>query len=112
MYGKFELYHSALDRQYYFRLLDPHSDPIGYSMGYRHKNHALIGIHSAKQHANILQNFSVFKGHDGYYYYHLRSNNKEVILRSVNYQLERDAIEAASQVVNYAPTAPIDDLSD
>lgn len=111
MSAKFELY-EGVDGEYRFRLLDPSGKKLGASEGYKNKSGAENGIASVKKNAVDLNNFSVFKGSDEYFYFHLKAQNGEIILRSSwKYEKKEQANKAVAAVSLYAPTANVSDLT-
>jgi uncharacterized protein YegP (UPF0339 family) len=111
MYARFEIY-LGNDHQYYFRFISPSGINLGYSEGYTTKGHAEHGIVSVKQNAKNIHNFTVFPGTDGFYYFHLKAQNHEIILRSSHkYHTSDVAVQAAIEVSTYAPNAYVSDLT-
>jgi uncharacterized protein YegP (UPF0339 family) len=68
--------------QYWFRLKAGNSEIIGKSEGYSAKQSAQHGIESVRQNSQDDDNFSIFKGFNDQYYFHLKAKNGEVILSS------------------------------
>ena len=112
MSGKFEIF-VGQDDQYYFRLVSPEGNNLGYSEGYTAKHNAEHGINSVKVNARNISNFTLFKGTDDYYYFNLKApQNSEIILSSAKkYVTRNDANTGANQVSQYAPTATTTDLT-
>jgi len=111
MYAKFELFQGN-DRQYYFRFLSPSGTNLGYSEGYTVKASAEHGIVSVKANAKDIRNFTLVPGSDGYYYFHLKAQNGEIILRSsLKYTTKDGANSGANEVSQHAPNAYVSDLT-
>ncbi len=74
---KFEIY-TGNDNQYWFRLKAGNGEIIGKSEGYTTKQSAQHGIESVRQNSQDNDNFSVFTGADGQYYFHLNAKMEKL----------------------------------
>ena len=108
--AKFEIF-KGRDYQYYFRLKAGNGEIIGASEGYSSKQGAHNGIASVKANAPYDSRYTVFIGLDKRYYFNLKAQNGEVILRSQSYASRSGAEAGRDSVKRNAPTAPVVDLT-
>lgn len=54
--------------------------------------------------------FEIFQGKDGKFYFHLKSNNGEIIAQSQGYTTKQHAIAGVAALQDIAPMAEIVDL--
>ena len=94
------------------RLKAGNGEIIGKSEGYPAKQSAQHGIESVRQNSQDNDNFSIFKGVDDQYYFHLKAKNGEVILSSSEgYVSEQGVKIGIDSVRRYAPDAQVKDLT-
>jgi uncharacterized protein len=107
---KFEVFRSAANNQYYYRLQAANGEKILSGEGYTTKQSCLNGIASVK--VNAL-NDSRFERKNSYlnYTFNLKASNGEVIGRSENYTSEYGRENGIEAVKSDGPNAPIEDLS-
>ncbi len=109
--GTFEIY-IGNDKQYWFRLKAGNGEIIGKSEGYPAKQSAQHGIESVRQNSQDDDNFSIFKGVNDQYYFHLKAKNGEVILSSSEgYVSEQGVKIGIDSVRRNAPDAQVKDLT-
>jgi hypothetical protein len=107
---KFQVFKSAVNGEYYYRLKSKNGEPILSGEGYTTKQSCLAGIASVKNNAPYDNRYDR-KGWPNNYTFNLKAANSEIIGRGENYTtvLARDnGIEA---VKRDAPGAPIEDLT-
>lgn len=81
---KFQLYQSAVNKQYYFRLIAVNSEIILSSEGYVAKQNAQLGIQSVKNNAAVDIRYERKNGVRNFTF-NLLAGNGEIIGRSENY---------------------------
>jgi len=108
--GRFELYKDAVG-EYRFRLKAANGEIIGASEGYTTKANAENGIDSVKKNAENSDQYTIFEGGDGKYYFNLKALNNEIILRSQGYTSKSGAQTGCSSVKAHAPEAQVFDLT-
>jgi uncharacterized protein len=103
----------AADGEWYFNLLAGNYQVVGTSELYTTKSNAERGLETvAKLVASTVEaaappvaRFQVFHGLDGQYYFHLRAENGQIVLRSEGYTRKASAIGGTSSVRTNGPTA-------
>ena len=109
--GTFEIY-IGNDKQYWFRLKAGNGEIIGKSEGYPAKQSAQHGIESVRQNSQDDDNFSIFKGFNDQYYFHLKAKNGEVILSSSEGYISEQGVKIGiDSVRRNAPDAQVKDLT-
>ena len=108
--GKFEIFKSARNQQYYFRLKAGNGEIILGSEGYVSKQGCQNGIQSVKTHAPYDGNYERKEGISNYTF-NLKANNGEIIGKSENYTTKKGREGGIESVKRNAPSAAIVDLS-
>lgn len=107
MSGKFEIFKSEKNHQFYFRLKARNGQIILQSEGYSTKANCLAGIESVKKYAN---DDKAYHKHD--YHFDLKSTkNGRIIGSSEKYNSISAINNGIDSVKKNAPTAHIEDLS-
>src|SRR5690606_553723 len=108
--GKFEVFVSSRNLQYYFRLKSGNGEIILGSEGYVSKQGCLNGIASVKVNAPYD---SRYDRRDSYqnYTFNLKASNGEIIGRSENYVSSAGRENGISAVKRDAPDARVVDLT-
>lgn len=107
--GKFVLFKSPNDGQFYWHLKAANGEIVLQSEGYKTKQGALNGIKSVRKNAPHDERYRRLDSNDGQFYFTLTASNNEVIGVSETYttKASRDAgIEAVKRI---APCAPLED---
>lgn len=103
----------AADGEWYFNLLAGNYEVVGTSELYVSKSNAerglatVVGLVKAAAQASAppVARFQVFQGLDGQYYFHLRAENGEIVLRSQSYTRRSSAIAGTTSVRTNGPVA-------
>ena len=108
--GKFEVFVSSRNSQYYFRLKAANGQIILGSEGYVSKQGCLNGVASVRTNAPYD---SRYERKDGYlnYTFNLKSSNGEIIGKSESYTSSANRENGVKAVKNYAPGADLVDLT-
>lgn len=107
---KFQIFKSAANYQYYFRLRAKNGEIILSSEGYSTKQSCQGGISSVKNHAPFDINYQRYDSLSNFTF-NLKASNGEIIGRSENYQSRFGRENGIDAVKGDAPIAPIEDLS-
>lgn len=110
MSAKFTILRSPVGL-YRFNLTAPNGQIILSSEQYAAKSGALDGIQSARVHAPNDTNYDRRTASIGEPYFVLKARNGEVIGRSETYSSKYGMESGITAVKQYAPTAPVYDLS-
>lgn len=108
---RFEIRRSG---SYYFSLIAPNNENIGYDTDFTTKEECKQGISNVRIYSQNISNFSYWKsGNDNQWYFNLRKGSKQapIILRSEGYTTEQGCLNGISSVQRYAPTAEIIDMT-
>jgi uncharacterized protein YegP (UPF0339 family) len=111
MSGKFEIYQSEKNQEYYFRLKASNGENILSSQGYNQKNGAQTGIESVVTNSPDPDNFEKITAANGTYYFNLKANNGQVIGTSQMYKSASGRNNGIEAVGRAAQDAVIEDLS-
>jgi len=106
---KFQLYQSAVNKQYYFRLLARNGEIVLGSEGYISRQNAQLGIESVKQNAGIDSRYQRKNGIANFTF-NLIAANGEIIGRSENYTSAAARENGISAVKDIAAEAPVEVL--
>jgi uncharacterized protein YegP (UPF0339 family) len=109
--GKFEVFISEENNQYYFHLKADNGEIIFASEGYTEKSNALNGIDSIKRNVTNREMLRIIESKDKKYYFNLVATNGEIIGTSETYNTLSNMNEGFERVEKYAPSAPIVDLT-
>lgn len=107
---KFEIYKSAFNSQFYFRLKASNGQIILSSEGYVMKQSCQHGIASVKMNAPHDERYERKNG-TTHYTFNLKASNGEIIGRSESYVTPSNRDQGIEAVKKYAPISPIEDLS-
>jgi uncharacterized protein YegP (UPF0339 family) len=108
--AKFELFKSAKNNEYYFRLKASNGEPILASEGYTNKQSCETGIASVKKNAPYNERYEK-KVQNGSYTFVLKAANGEVIGRSESYPTAASRDGGIEAVKKDAPDASVDYLT-
>ena len=108
--GKFTIFKSTANSQFYFRLRADNNEIILNSEGYVFKSSCKDGIESVKKNAPLD---SKYEKSDklANYTFNLKGNNGEIIGRSESYKTSSGRDGGIADVKRLAPTATVDDIS-
>jgi len=106
---KFQLFKSAVNQQYYFRLRAKNGEIILSSEGYMSKQNAQQGIKSVQANATIDAHYELKDGLSNYTF-NLKATNGEIIGRSENYASAAARQTGMASVKKNAPDAAVEDL--
>jgi len=107
----FEIY-IGNDKQYWFKLKTGNGEIIAKSEGYSAKQSAQHGIESVRQNSQDDDNFSIFKGVNDQYYFHLKAKNGEVILSSFEDYISEQGVKIGiDSVRRNATDAQVKDIT-
>ncbi len=109
-YFRFQLFRSAADHQYYFRLKAGDDRILLSSEGYTAKSSCLHGIDSVKRNADNDDRYSR-KDNPGSYRFNLKAANGEIIGRSKAYVTSEEREKDINALKAYAPGALTEDIT-
>lgn len=110
-YPKFQMFKSAANNQYYYRLRSLSNGEIILSgEGYTTKQNCLNGIYSVKENAPYDSRYDRKDSYNNYTF-NLKAANGEIIGRSENYTTTAARENGISAVKRDASNAPIEDLT-
>merc|ERR1711908_211208 len=84
--GKFELFRSEKNDEFYFRLKASNGEIILASQGYKGKSGAENGIRSVRENSSDEDNFDRREAKNGHPYFVLKAKNGEIIGNSEMYE--------------------------
>ena len=106
---RFEILKSS---SYYFRLIAPNNEIIGYDTDFNTKEICQQGIADVRSYSQNQNNFTHWQSAtDKRWYFNLRKGSKEavIILRSESYVTEQSCLNGINSVQKFASTAEIID---
>lgn len=106
---RFEIYRST---SYYFRLVAPNNENIGYDTDFNTKEGCKQGIANVRSYSQNISNFYYWQStQNNQWYFNLRKGSSEapIILRSEGYTTKDACFNGIAAVQKYAPTAEIVD---
>jgi len=95
--------------QYYWVLKANNNEIICVSETYIHKQGALRGIDACKRLSPFNENYFLFQGHDGQYYWHLKAQNGEIVAQSEGYKEKQGALNGIASCKVNGPNSSIKD---
>lgn len=112
MNGKFEIFQSSKNDQYYFRLKAAGNwEIILGSEGYTTKSSCQSGIESVKENSSLNERYERLEASNGEHYFNLKARNGEVIGTSETYTRIQGMENGIRSVMKNAPDAIIIDLT-
>merc|ERR1719461_1611624 len=111
-HGKFELFKSEKNEEFYFRLKASNGEIILQSEGYKQKSGCENGIKSVRENSTIPERFDKRESKNGDPYFVLKAGNGQIIGKSEMYQsgaASRD--HGIDSVTRNAPDAKFVDLT-
>ncbi len=111
MAGKFEIYKSDKNDQFYFRLKAANGQVVLSSQGYKSKAGAKNGIESVIKNSSDDANFEKKEAANGKSYFNLKSSNQQVIGASQMYASADGRDKGIEAVRNAADGAEVVDLT-
>lgn len=111
MTAKYELFRSAQNQQYYFRLKAPNGETILHSEGYLQKSGCQNGIASCREHSPFDRFYSKLTTSDGRPYFTLRAANNQVIGVSQAYGSTAARDDGIAAVKKHGSTTVLVDLT-
>lgn len=109
--GKFEIYQSEKNQEYYFRLKAGNGENILASEGYTSKAACENGVESVKKNAGDEKRFELKEAKNGKYHFNLKAGNGQIIGSSQMYASESGAKNGMSSVAKNAADAKVEDLT-
>lgn len=106
---RFEILKSG---SYYFRLIAPNDENIGYDTDFETKEACIQRISDVRAYSQHIYYFTHWQSSVNHlWYFNLRRGNNQavIILRSEGYTTKQGCLNAISSVQKYAPTAEIVD---
>jgi uncharacterized protein YegP (UPF0339 family) len=110
MAGKFEIYQSEKNEQYYFRLKAGNGEVVLSSQGYKDITGAKKGVESVKNHASDSSNYESLEASDGKAYFNLKAKNGQVIGSSQMYKTVSGRDNGIQAVGNAADGAAVEEV--
>lgn len=111
MAGKFEIYQSPGNNEYYFRLKAGNGENVLASEGYKQKSSAENGVESVKRNSGDEDNFEKKTSSNGKFYFNLKATNGQVIGTSQMYASESGRDNGIGAVGRAAEGADVVDLT-
>jgi uncharacterized protein YegP (UPF0339 family) len=111
MAGKFEIYKSDKNNEFYFRLKAANGQVVLASQGYKEKAGAKNGIESVKKNSTVDKNFEKKEAANGKFFFNLKSTNQQVIGASQMYASADGRDKGIEAVKNAADGAEVVDLT-
>ena len=111
MAGKFELYQSEKNKEYYFRLKAGNGEIILGSEGYTTKAACENGIASVQKNAADEGRYEVKEAKNGKHHFNLKAGNGQVIGSSQLYKTESGMKNGIASVGKNAGDAKVSDLT-
>ena len=108
--GKFEIYQSEKNQEYYFRLKAGNGEIILSSQGYSSKSSAENGVESVKKNGGDESNYEIKEAKDGRFHFNLKAGNGQVIGSSQLYKSESGMKNGIASVGKNAADAKVEDL--
>lgn len=109
--GKFEIYQSEKNEEYYFRLKAGNGEIILNSLGYNSKSSAENGVESVRINSQTKERYVEKETSDKRYYFNLKAGNGQVIGSSLLYKSESGMNNGIASVGKNAYDAEIEDLT-
>lgn len=110
--GKFLLFKSSKNNQFYWHLKAANGEIILQSEGYTTKQGAENGIDSVRRNAPYDERYERLDASNGQYYFVLKAQNGQVIGVSETYKTKQGRDNGILAVKREAPGGPIEDLTD
>lgn len=110
--GKFEIYQSEKNQEYYFRLKAGNGEIILSSQGYTSKSSCENGVESVKKNSVDEGNFEIKEAKNGKHHFNLKAGNGQVIGSSQMYASESGLKNGIASVGKNAPEAEVVDLTE
>ena len=107
--SKFQVYKSAVNSQYYYRLRASNHEIVQSGEGYTTKASCLKGIDSVRRNC-VPERFEKFHT-EGQYGFNQKAANGEIIGRSEKYTTSANRDHGIAVVIQEAPTAPTEDIT-
>ena len=111
MAGKFEIYKSDKNNEFYFRLKAANGQVVLASQGYKEKAGAKNGIESVKKNSQDNNRFKRLEAKNGKPYFNLTASNGQIIGNSEMYESTSSRDNGIASVAKNAPDAKISDLT-
>ncbi len=109
--GKFEIYQSEKNKEYYFRLKAGNGEIILGSEGYTTKSACENGVDSVKKNASDEGRFETKTAKNGKFHFNLKASNGQVIGTSQMYASESGLNNGIASVAKNAADSEIIDLA-
>ncbi|ACV25483.1 YegP family protein [Kangiella koreensis] len=111
MKGKYEIFQSTANNEYYFRLKASNGEPILASEGYTAKSSCQGGIESVKKNSPDDNNYARKDSKNNQYYFVLKAQNHEPIGHSEMYTTKASRDNGIESVKRFGPDADVVDLT-
>lgn len=106
---KYQVFMSAKNNEYYYRLRARNGEIILNGEGYTSKQNCLNGIASVRANSTLDSRYDR-RDSFGNYIFNLKATNGEIIGRSENYTTSAGRENGIAAVKNVAPTAPVEEV--
>lgn len=110
MAGKFEIYKSEKNDDYYFRLKASNGEIVLNSQGYKDKAGAKNGVESVMTHAGDQNNFESLESANEKFYFNLKAKNGQIIGSSQMYKSVDGRDNGISAIDRAADGANVDEI--
>jgi uncharacterized protein YegP (UPF0339 family) len=94
-----------------FRLKSKKDDIVLLSEGYTQKTNCQKGVSSVKRNSKNEDRFDLRRSENKKWYFNLKAGNGQIVATSQLHESEAKAQDAIKEIVGFAPTASITDLS-
>ncbi|MCB9352508.1 MAG: YegP family protein [Lewinellaceae bacterium] len=109
--GKYQLFKSEKDNQFYWRLRASNQEIILQSEGYQTKQGAEAGIESVRENSPFDDRYQRLDAKNGQFYFVLKALNGKVIGVSETYITKAAREKGIAAVKREGPGAPVEDLT-
>lgn len=110
MAGKFEIYKSDKNDDYYFRLKAGNGEVVLTSQGYSDKSGAKNGVESVVKNSGDKGNFECKESSNGKYFFNLKAKNGQIIGSSQMYKSESGRDNGIDAIGRAADGAKVEEL--
>lgn len=110
MAGKFEIYKSEKNDDYYFRLKASNGEVVLTSQGYSDKSGAKNGVESVVKNAGDESNFESKESSNEKFYFNLKAKNGQIIGSSQMYKSIAGRDNGISSIARAADGAKVDEI--
>ncbi len=109
--GKFEIYQSEKNQEFYFRLKAGNGENILGSQGYNNKASCENGVASVVKNSGDESKYEIKEAKNGKFHFSLKAGNGQIIGSSQMYKTESGMKNGIQSVMKNATDAKVEDLT-